>query len=142
MRPGAQELARQPTLIPAHRSLGAGAKPMQSLSAVRKAPSSEGVFAFCHNPHPGTNPAGAGARRPPVGISRPTAGISARRLHLPTKAKAALAVCRLSIGPETPAGDHYSGGPAPTSCSSPQGRPSGVRYHLDGSRVHKLFSDG
>src|SRR3954452_17080758 len=69
MRPGAQELARQPTLTPAHRSLGAGAKPMQSLSAVRKEPSSEGGFAFCHHrptPTPPAAAAGRGGGAPPA----------------------------------------------------------------------------
>jgi len=59
-------------------------------------PPSEGVFAFCHNSHPGTNPAGAGATRPPVGISRPTAGYRRGACTCPRRRRLR-SLCALSV---------------------------------------------
>ena len=66
---------------------------MQSLPAVRNAPSLGGRFRVLPQLPP-RNESGGRWSHAPAGRNKPANGrISARRLHLPTKAKAALAVC-------------------------------------------------
>jgi len=104
-------------------------------------PPSEGVFAFCHNPHPGTNPAGAGARRPPVGISRPTAGYRRGACTCPRRRRLR-SLCASQYRPWCARWRSLFRVPSPTSFASPQGRPSGVRYHLVRVTSPQLFFDG
>src|SRR4051812_2524159 len=115
---------------------------MQSLSAVRNAPSLGGRFRFLPHPPP-RNESGGRWSQAPAGRNKPANGrISARRLHLPTKAKAALAVCLLSIGPDPPAGDHHSGCPRPAAAQALKAGPPASDTTFNRVTSPQLFSDG
>ena len=115
---------------------------MQNLSAVRNAPSLGGRFRVLPQLPP-RNESGGRWSHAPAGRNKPANGrISARRLHLPTKAKAALAVCLLSIGRDAPAGDHYSGYPRPPPTQALKARPPASDTTFNGSLVHNCFPTG